>query len=170
LLQFGEQILGGWIRQAAGGLAHHPMDLAQPVGREQGRADGIAMAHVVVAAAEAVGGEQLLEVLAQGGRLTGEVGAGDGFELGDQVLRQGGAGFPIEGLLQQVAQQGEHPLEHRPIAQGRVATMHPTRPGACWLRGTGAAPAESVPATGLALAEAVGLQPGQIGPDRRASP
>jgi hypothetical protein len=31
------------------------MDLAQSVGREQGGADGIAVAHVVVAMAEAIG-------------------------------------------------------------------------------------------------------------------
>ena len=128
LLQFSQQILGSGIGQPAGGLAHHPMNLPQPVGREQGGADGVAMAHVVVAMAEAVGGEQLLEVFAQGGGFSAQVGAGDGLGLGDQVLRQGGAGFPVKGLLQQVAQQGEYPLEHRRITQGWVATVHPTRP------------------------------------------
>ncbi len=107
------------------------MDLPQPVGREQGGADGIAVAHVVVAVAEAVGGEQLLEVLAQGGGLGGEVGAGDGLGALDQVLGQGDAGCPIKGLLQQVAQQGEHPPNTGASPRGGKPPCTPPGPGAC---------------------------------------
>ena len=57
------------------------------------------MAHVVVAVAEAVGGEEFFEVLAQGGRFTGQVGAGDRFGGADQVLMQVAAALvgPING-------------------------------------------------------------------------
>jgi hypothetical protein len=72
MLQLSQQVLGGGIGQLAGRVSHHSVNLPQPVGREQGRAQAVAMAHVVVAALEAVGGEDPLDVLAQGGRLTGE--------------------------------------------------------------------------------------------------
>jgi len=106
------------------------MDLPQTVGREQGGADGVAVAHVVVARTEAIGGEQLFEVLAQGGRLTGKVGAWNRFALGDQVLGQRRAGLAVKRLLQQMAQQHKHPLEHLGIGLGRVAPIHTTNPGA----------------------------------------
>ena len=100
------------------------MHLPQPVGREQRRANGVAMAHVVVAGPEAVGGEQLLDVFAQSGRFPTEIGAGDAFQLLDQVVGKRDPIGPIKRLLEQMAQESEHPDEHRRIAQGRVAAIH----------------------------------------------
>ena len=125
------------------------------------------MAHVVVGGAEAVGGEELLEVLAQGGGFAGKVGAGDGSGGGDQLLmeRERAGRIAIKGLVKQVAQQGHHPLEHRPIAHRRVAAMdaalksagvrcrrHFRQPN----RSQGFSP----------KAEAIGLQPVEIPTDR----
>ena len=125
LLQFGEQGLGRGICQAAGGLLHQGPDLPQPRRRQHGGAEGIPMAHVVVGGAEAVGGEEFFEVLAQGGGLAGQVAAGDGGGGGDQLLmeREGAGRIAIEGVVQQVAQQGHHPLEHRPITHRWVAAV-----------------------------------------------
>ena len=66
------------------------MHFPQAVGREQGGADGVAVSHVVVAQAEAIGGEDLLEVLTQRCRFTAQVGTGDGLGGGNQVLVQVG--------------------------------------------------------------------------------
>ena len=118
------------------------------------------MAHVVVGGAEAVGGEQLLQVLAQGGGFTWQVAAGDGGGGGDQLLmkREAAARIAIKGLVEQVAQQGHHPLEHRPIAHRRVAAGRRLRQPD--LRQPDRRQAVS-PA-----AEAIGLQPVQIATDR----
>ena len=123
------------------------------------------MAHVVVGGAEAVGGEQLLEVFAQGGGFTGQVAAGDGGGGGDQLLmkREAAARIAIKGLVEQVAQQGHHPLEHRPIAHRRVASMDAAderrlrQPDLRQPDRRQAVPPE---------AEAIGLQPVQIATDR----
>ena len=120
------------------------------------------MAHVVVAGPEAIGGKQLLEVLAQGGRLRRQVGTGDGLSALDQVLRQRHPLGQIKGLLQQMAQQGEHPHEDWRVARGREAAVHPAGPGACGGRlGMGWRQLERRQG-GLGAAEAIGLQPGQI--------
>jgi hypothetical protein len=66
-----------------------------------------------------------------------------------------------------MAQQGEHPHEHRCVAGGWVATMHATPPGGSGGRlGWGWRQLDRRQG-GLGAAEAVGLQPGQIPPDRR---
>ena len=124
-IQLGQQVLGRWISQPAGRLLHHVVHLPQPGWGEHRGAQAVAVAHVVVAVAEAVGGEELLEVLAQGGCFARQIGAGDRFCGRDQVLMQVAAalGWPVKGHLQQVAQQRHHPHKHRPIAHGRQPAM-----------------------------------------------
>ena len=90
LFEFGQEVLGAGIGQPAGGLADQAMDLPESMGGKQGGADGVALATVVVTGAKAIGGEQLFKVLAQGGRLTGEIGPWNRFDLANQVLWQGG--------------------------------------------------------------------------------
>ena len=128
------------------------------------------MAHVVVGGAEAVGGEQLLEVLAQGGGFTGQVAAGDGGGGSDQLLmkREAAARIAIKGLVEQVAQQGHHPLEHRPIAHRRVAAVDAalnTAAMRCRRHFRQPDRRQAVPPE----AEAIGLQPVQIATDRPRS-
>ena len=117
------------------------------------------MANVVVARPEAVGREDLLDVLAQGGALPGQVAAGNGAGGGDQVPLQVDAALalPVERGLQQVAQQRHHPQEDRAVPHRR----HPAMADACGrsrrqldrrLHRPGAA-------------EAIRLQPGQVVPD-----
>lgn len=78
------------------------MNLPQARGREHRRAQAVAMTHVVIAGAEAIGREHTFHVLAQGGGFTGHV---DPRQLGNQVLGQRNALFAIKGVMQQMAQQ-----------------------------------------------------------------
>ena len=116
-----------------------------------------------MASAEAVGGEDLLDVLAQGGALPRQVAAGYGAGGGDQVLLQGCAApvLTIEGGLQQMAQQRHHPLEDGSVPHRRHSAMQAAGP---------------VTARRLrrqlnrrllraGTAEAVVLQPGQVAAD-----
>ena len=159
-IQLGQQILGRGIRQPAGRLAHHVVHLPQTGRREHGSAEAVAVAHVVVPGAEAVGGEELLEILAEGGRFAAQVGTGDRFGGGDQVLVQADAalGRAVKRHLQQVAQQRHHPQEHRPIAQRRQPAMNRAR-------GPRQRRQLQRRRAGDRAAEAVGLQPGQISAD-----
>ena len=80
------------------------------------------MAHIVVAAAEAVGRQHPLHVLAQGGRFAGQVDPAQGL---DQMGGQGNAWLPIKRVMQQMPQEAEHPHEHRAVRQGRPAAPVP---------------------------------------------
>jgi hypothetical protein len=140
------------------------VDLAQTLGRQQRRTQGVAVAHVVVACPEAVGGQQLLQVLAQGGGLPRQVGAGDLLHRLDQVAGQVAAVLPIEGLLQHMAQQGEHPTEHRAVPQGRQPPVHPSRRGHHRGQQGGQLDRGS---DGVGSGEALPLQPDQVGAQGR---
>ncbi len=70
-------------------------------------------------------------------------------------------GWPIKRQLQQVAQQGHHPQEHRPITHWRQAAMN----GAPRVLSGRARRQLDRRRTGHSTAKAIGLQPGQIAPD-----
>jgi hypothetical protein len=108
-------------------VLHHPVDLHQPRRREQGGAEAVAVAGVVLPQPEAVGGEGLLDVLTQRRQFTGAMAARDPVELLQQMAlhRHRPRPFrrPVEGRLQQVAQQGHHPHEHRGIGHRGMAAV-----------------------------------------------
>jgi hypothetical protein len=126
-LQLTQQIQRCRISQPLGHVLHHPVDLHQPRRRQQGGAEAVAMARVVVVRPKAIGGERLLDVLAQRRQLTGAMAAGDLSQALQQVAlhrhRPRTVGRPVKGRLQQMAQQGHHPHEHRRISHRRMAAM-----------------------------------------------
>ena len=166
--QVGEQLLGGRIAEPASRLLQHPVNGLQFTATEQGGAEGIAVAHVVIAHPETIGGEDLLGILAQAGGFVRQIGTRDGAALFNQVALQIAPTrrITIEWLLQQVPQQREQADEHRPISERWDAAMHPTRrrnPGppqgqGRWLERRGHR---------QGAAEPLVIQPGQIGTDGR---
>ena len=71
------------------------------------------MADVVIAGTKAIGSEYALDVLAQRRGLTRHV---DASQLADQVLLQAHALLTIKGVVQQMAQQAEHPDKDAPVS------------------------------------------------------
>jgi hypothetical protein len=156
LLQAQQQGLLRGIAEALHRGPEQAVHLQQLIGREQGGADRIALAVAVGAApdlrVEAIGLQQMAQVVAQHGFLIAPIAALDVPEAMHQVLikRDSAAGAPagrsVEGVPEDVAQQGEHPAKDGRVRQRRVAAMHAAT---CVLatRGCG---------------ETVGLQPNQI--------